>query len=508
MDGSKQRSKVWLLSWVVILLAFIGWYFSNHFNSAPQPLQAVDCWFTSAADWPRSQCYRFTLPEQHDTANSNQISIPVVIFFTDATENTAPPLLHLGGGGPGAAMWLDDDEMVELTWKSFYSASLLQGRNLILIDPRGTGLSSPSLNCELYRINQTKRFSQHLTLQQSFEQSKQEYQQCIVQLQAEGIVLSAYNSLSVVQDIELLRRALGIEKWSLYGVSYGAVYAQLLARYYPHTVEAMIFDSAAFIDAKLNRNDADYYLAPYQMLERYCQHVADCDKPLPEFTHRLTHLIEKLNKSPVILDLSDYDINGVSEVLLDGNLLISAIMDGLYSADIYASLEQIVLELEQDNGDAVTPFVAMYIWLLTDPSFADISMMSHFCAEEVPFWPAQQLQLTMLLLPEGHIRDMASLQLQWPDTQHCQLIGAKPAPVELNQPLITDIPTLFLQGNLDVVTPLIDLQQRLDNFGNAKVERYNLGHGVVGIEPCASARMATFMRQPALNPTGPECKPD
>lgn len=404
-------------------------------------------------------------------------------------------------------MWLDDDEMVELTWLSFYSASLAQGRELILIDPRGTGLSVPMLNCELYRNNQTKRFSQHLSLQQSFELSRQEYLDCIVQLQAQGIVLSAYNSLSVVQDVELLRRALDIEKWSLYGVSYGAVYAQLLAQHYPRTVEAMILDSAAFIDAKVNRTDTEYYLTPYRMLENYCQFAARCDRPLPEFATRLTHLIKKLNSMPITLDLSDMEISDVNHVVLDGNLLISTLINGLYGIEIYASMEQIVLELEQGSGNTVIPFVANYIWFLTDPDFADISMMSHFCAEEVPFWPAEQLQLTMQSLPAGHIRDLASQQLRWPDAKHCQLIGASPATAELNQPLITDIPTLFLQGDLDVVTPLSDLNQRLLNFSNAKVQRYQLGHGVVGVEPCASSRMAEFLRQPLLNLPAPECIP-
>ena len=508
MDLFKQRFTFCLLSVIVVLLMYLGWAYSNSFNTTQQSLQAVDCWFTSTEYAPKSQCYRLTLPEQHNTLGSNQISIPVVVFSAVDTATKAPPLLHLGGGGPGAAMWLDDDEMVELTWLSFYSATLMQGRDLILIDPRGAGLSVPSLNCELYRTNQTKRFAQHLTLQQSFELTQQEYRHCIAQLKAQGIALSAYNSSSVVQDIELLRQALGIETWSLYGVSYGAVYAQLLARHHPHSVEAMILDSAAFIDAKLNRAEAEYYLAPYLMLENYCQHVAECNQPLPEFTTRLSTLVKKLNQMPITLDLADMQISDVNHVVLDGNLLINAIVHGLYSIDIYASLEQIVLELEQGNAEAVIPFVANYIWLINDPNFADVSMMSHFCYEEVPFWPMEQLQQTLQLLPEGHIRDLASLQLQWPDTEHCHLIGATSAVAEMNQPLITDIPTLFLQGDLDVVTPMSDLQQRLANFSNAKVERYKLGHGVVGVEPCASSRMAAFLRQPMLNSPGPECKPE
>ncbi|CAM5219493.1 alpha/beta hydrolase [Alishewanella longhuensis] len=50
----------------------------------------------------------------------------------------------------------------------------------------------------------------------------------------------------MIQDLNLLQQALGLNEWSLFGVSYGAVYALLYADEYADNVDTLILDSPAF----------------------------------------------------------------------------------------------------------------------------------------------------------------------------------------------------------------------------------------------------------------------
>src|SRR5438067_181823 len=52
-----------------------------------------------------------------------------------------------------------------------------------------------------------------------------------------------YLSDDSVADIDALREALGIPKWSVYGVSYGTKVATLYAQRYPDRVERLVLDS-------------------------------------------------------------------------------------------------------------------------------------------------------------------------------------------------------------------------------------------------------------------------
>ena len=86
----KQLPKISKL-FAVSLLALLSWEVIDKVNADRQPLRLVDCWFTSAANWPKSRCYRFTLPEQHGVAVAvtNQLRSEVGEFDRNQSGITA-----------------------------------------------------------------------------------------------------------------------------------------------------------------------------------------------------------------------------------------------------------------------------------------------------------------------------------------------------------------------------------------------------------------------------------
>ena len=67
--------------------------------------------------------------------------------------------------------------------------------------------------------------------------------ECRERLEAEGLDLSAYNSVTSAQDLDNLGRTLGYEQWNLCGVSYGTRLALTAARDTPRGIRSMLLDS-------------------------------------------------------------------------------------------------------------------------------------------------------------------------------------------------------------------------------------------------------------------------
>ncbi len=124
-------------------------------------------------------------------------------------------------GGPGQSAIPFAEDFTELL------GPILDTRDLIVFDQRGTGYSHP-LSCHGFEQPGIYRTGHQLL------------NACAEQI---GPERAFYTSLDSVADIEALRSALGYEKLVLWGTSYGTKVAEEYAQQYPQHVEALVLDS-------------------------------------------------------------------------------------------------------------------------------------------------------------------------------------------------------------------------------------------------------------------------
>jgi pimeloyl-ACP methyl ester carboxylesterase len=124
-------------------------------------------------------------------------------------------------GGPGQSAIPFAETFTELL------GPILDTRDLIVFDQRGTGYSHP-LSCHGFEQPGAYRSGGQLI------------KSCAEQIGSER---AFYTSLDSVADIEALRKALGYEKLVLWGTSYGTKVAEEYAQEYPQHVEALVLDS-------------------------------------------------------------------------------------------------------------------------------------------------------------------------------------------------------------------------------------------------------------------------
>jgi pimeloyl-ACP methyl ester carboxylesterase len=128
-------------------------------------------------------------------------------------------------GGPGQAATADASLFAEAL------APVLRDRLLVLFDARGTGRSG-QLTC---------RSAARLRDARTEAQVDREVRACAAQI---GPRRAHYTTADSVEDLEAVRRLLGAETMSLYGVSYGTKLAVAYADRYPDRVERVVSDSS------------------------------------------------------------------------------------------------------------------------------------------------------------------------------------------------------------------------------------------------------------------------
>ncbi|MFI6041086.1 alpha/beta fold hydrolase [Nocardia sp. NPDC051321] len=159
-------------------------------------------------------------------------------------------------GGPGVPLIAHAAQATQL------SAQLLDDHDLLLIDPRGTGLSSP-LGCGADEAG--------------YELGTREYQQQTVGRCAEqlGQRAAGYTSAATADDFDAIRARLGIPKLVLYGISYGTYLMPIYAERHPDTVQSIVLSGAYPPEFDLlSRPSAE---AVSLALQRICDRSRACD---------------------------------------------------------------------------------------------------------------------------------------------------------------------------------------------------------------------------------------
>ena len=434
-------------------------------------LQEVRCWNDTDYSGQIVTCFYMVVRENPDDALSPLVAFPVVKISNWDRSSDKNPVLDLGGGGPGGSAGLERTFNGAQTHYAHLAAPT--GRDYYVIDPRGVGMAQPGLTCiDLFDPIRAV-LARAATEREEWETWQDVYQECKDRIDAAGHDLSHYNSRVVARDVELLRRALKVEKWALFGYSYAARYALTIARDFPQSVEAMTLFSPVFPDTH------DFDLSPgithaaFQKAFGRCGDAGTCDPASLE--ERFQHLTDRLNAAPMIVhDIPEGIVDvfgndyGLERIVLTGSRLVKTAFITFYDADLLAIFPHLVRDLERRQSNVLMEVLPMYMWYYLTPDYSDPVAYAHHCSERHPFADFEELMRGIQESPL-YIRDLYESYTEEDFRSECRLWGVAAAdPVEA-EAVVTSIPTLFMQGELDPVAPIDHLIDQLPNFDNHAV---------------------------------------
>ena len=396
-------------------------------------------------------------------------SLSVVVIRS--AEPTGAPVLHLHGGPGGRAV---RDRYRWLAPRS----EILEGHNVILVDQRGGGDSTPSLDCP--------------ELDAGPAAGLDDYRSCRRRLDDAGIDRSQTTVKGIAADMVSLRQALGLESWHLHGVSFGTRIALELIRIDEGAVLSAVLDSPMPPEVDAYDDLPVGVLGALERLEAGCSEVAACTEGLLE---PLRGVLADLADRPVAVTTSSGEA-----VIYDDVRFARLLTDALAGPTGPVVVRQAIpLAASHQLAEAVARLgeIASTGRSAGDP-VAEGAQLSSECADEVPFNTMATTDTGDPILDavSGAVNEVRALCAMWD-------VPASPRIIDLA--VSSDVPVLILSGHLDPITPVAWARRLADGLGNATlVEHRGWIHVPSMSDACAAHLVAKFLdgETPA---TSPDC---
>jgi pimeloyl-ACP methyl ester carboxylesterase len=432
------------------------------------------------------------------------VSIPFLIFHPNGDEVDAP-LVITGGGGPGSPLYIEDSEYVDgATYYSGLEASTLQsGRKLILMEMRGTGGSSPNLDCPEGTDFEVDTIINY-PFERDYKLSKSIQALCAKNKRLFGIDPNLYNTDTAIEDVEVLRELLSLDSWHLLGISHGTRIALRYAVKFPKQTASLVLDGLYPFE------EDGFKSLPMDLQKTFTQAFERCDQDLncklstgkPSIT-LLNSLLKQLEKEPTALVVPSFSLlwgEVKQDIKLSPELLLYAMTISSYDGDKVLSFPETIKSALQGDYKGAIDLVSELLFSEVFSLFAEGAYASYSCYEEVPFADIEgaianaRLVATDYWNDELMLKEMVSL---------CDIWGINPAASSFKQFPHHDLtmPTLILSGRLDQFTKtewsnrFIEKLPHKDKTQHLRIWEAK-SHNLVFDDPCVDSVVRSFLDSP------------
>jgi pimeloyl-ACP methyl ester carboxylesterase len=324
---------------------------------APRPGSPVQ-WSKCKPASPDSQvpagaeCGLLSVPVDYSKPDGDVAQIAMVRF--KATGDKIGSLI-INPGGPGES---GIDAAVDLV--SSIPASVRERFDLVGFDPRGVARSKPAVRCNSDQENDRERTEPDVDYSPAGvahieSESKDLVARCVDKMGKE--FLANIGTASVAKDLDAMRAALGDDKLTYLGYSYGTRIGSAYAEAYPQHVRAMILDGAVDPNAdpiESNIRQAAAFQQAFNDFATACAKSPDCPlgtdptKAVDVYQSMVDPLVEHPAKTQDPRQLSYPDA-------------VTGTIQALYSPSLWSHLTDGLAELRDGKGDTMLALADLYM---------------------------------------------------------------------------------------------------------------------------------------------------
>jgi pimeloyl-ACP methyl ester carboxylesterase len=464
---------------------------------------ASDCRFTVPRDVSIT-CGVVPVPEDRDVYPGRTVRLAVAIFHSTSPSPSEDPVLYLHDGPVSSAI-----QWAAINYEHFV-LPIIESRDLIVFDLRGSGLSLPNLDCP--EVTTVQRLDQRGSL--NGDQKSAAYSSavstCRQRLASYGIDLSKYITKAGAADAQDVIRALGFEKVNLFGIADGSRLAQIVLRDYSDHVRSAILDSPMPLGVNFIKEAAAHYDMALNALFAHCIDDPVCNSTYPTLGTVFDDLVADLNSEPIQVTIPGDPGVPDFELLLDGQTLTRAILSSLNSSFYISSIPRIITGFNSQDRATSLSFIQEALSLQEQPLIYLSSGMrfSADCTEQVYATTSQDLVQAQEAYPRARSLGIEAIlgdgELLY---SLCNLWGAAPYEPGDDQSIQPNVPVLVLAGEFDTSYPA-SLARRLseDLPGGHFLEIPGSGHAPTFNRrfSCPITLVNTFLANPEQFPD-PAC---
>lgn len=280
----------------------LGPYYAQKLTWSSCPKLAADPSDAFAFADPRYDCAQLEVPLDYARPDGRRAQLAVL--RQKATGQRIGSLV-INPGGPGAS---GTSAVVNFVGPGAGDGPIAQRFDIVGFDPRGVGASTPTIDCLTDAEWEQERADLDLDpspagVDAAEAESKEFVQRCIDR--SGGVdVLANVGTRDAARDMDVLRAALGDEKLTYLGYSYGTSLGSTYAEQFPDKVRALVLDGA--LDPTMTT--VDQLVAQNKGFQQaFDAYAADCARrstcPLgtdpARATQRFQELVRPLIRTPV-----------------------------------------------------------------------------------------------------------------------------------------------------------------------------------------------------------------
>ena len=414
---------------------------------------------------------RLTVPAVRRDPSSGTFDLAFV-WLRSPNGAGRPPTIVLEGGPGDSSTWMAGDE-----YGMNHIAPLLEAGDVILLDQRGTGQSRPR---GLWRWDGPPPLNFFVSEEIAIAHFREGSRRAIAALTQQGVRLDGFTTEEAADDVNDLRRALELERVSIWGFSYGTHLGLSVLRRHERHIERAILIGVEGPD--------DTYKPPLGMDRAYDRiaRLAAADPNVAaagDLWELRDRVRAKLAREPMAVEIEG---GGQRFTLPVGPFGLDLILRlDIGDASDIPVFPRLLYSI--DHGD--TRLLRWFVQKRAGLTVA-IPVMS-FMTDSASGASAERLALVAREAPQSRFGNMANFP--FPDLAE-EWRAPAPAP-DFRDPVRSSVPTLFMCGELDWNTPPAQAHAAARSFRNATVIIVgNAGHEQVYTHPDINAAMTRFLR--------------
>lgn len=422
-------------------------------------------------------CGSLDVYENREARQGRRIALKIIVLPALGTAEPDPLVFLAGGPGQGAA------RMAQAVREMF--RPILRERDIVLVDQRGTGASNP-LECR----TPTDSLS---GLTESDDAVLARLKKCLEGYDAD---VRLYTTPIAMDDLDEVRAYLGYNRVNLYGGSYGTRAALVYLRRHGDRVRSMVLDGVAPMDMQLPLFVARDAQRALDRLLADCDRDPTCRAAQPDLSSRVRRLLERLERSPAKVRLTHPRTGIPEEVTIEARVVASVLFGALYNPVTASLVPTLLARAEQDDFQALLALALANEGVEENMSLG--MQLSVVCSEDAPRVTTASYQRE----GEGTVFGGYLLSSQ---LEACAIWPRGTIDPSYYEPVVSDVPSLVLSGDLDPVTPPGWGESVARHLTRARhITMPATGHGVIGT-PCGAKLVKEFIEEGSADDLDTSC---
>lgn len=295
---------------------------------------------------PEIECATFDVPIDHDNPEAGMTELALARIPATGPDEERIGSLIMNPGGPGAS-GVDFLAVIHMT----IPADLSRQFDLVSFDPRGVERSDPIQCTDPEELEDDLFDDRDLDTRAAMEAEIAEVQAEVIDCQENSSELINFMStVEVARDLDLIRDAVGDEKLTFAGLSYGTRIGAYYATLFPNNVRALLLDgpiSPQSTGIERERISAIAFERSFENFVTACDADTDCALS-PNTNEQFLSIRESITTDPVTVTTASGDRE------LTEDLFNLAVISALYDSQTWGILAEALQGLH--TGGAQTLF--------------------------------------------------------------------------------------------------------------------------------------------------------